>query len=439
MRRSVARLAVGMIALLLVPLAGAQEVDGDLEAAERALRDRQSAIEQERQKSATLRAQAEAYRAELDGLRTKAMAMVAETREVERALSEIEARVAALAAEEAERRAALEAGRGPRANAITAMLRLSRRPPQALMLAPNSAVEATRSALLLAAVSHGLEAEAETLQISLRQIALLRDDLAKERQRQSEVREDLAARQAALDGLIAEKVALETQSEAGLSEAERRVAALVEESRDLEELIAKLEAARLEAEELARAAPPPAPPRPEAEVAAAAGDAEGAAEAEAPPPDDAAEIRITALDREAMRAAEAPRRGAFALPAEGRIVGEFGAETAHGVSAKGLSITARAGAAVIAPFAGKIVFAGPFRDYGQLLIIEHGEGYHSLLAGLGRIDTAVGRWVLAGEPVGAMSSSSDTPPQLYLELRHKGRPVNPLPWLATGSIKSSGS
>jgi septal ring factor EnvC (AmiA/AmiB activator) len=73
------------------------------------------------------------------------------------------------------------------------------------------------------------------------------------------------------------------------------------------------------------------------------------------------------------------------------------------------------------------------------LIIAHGEGYHSLLAGLDRIDVGLGRWVLAGEPIGAMGTYSDTRPQLYLELRHKGRPVNPVPWLAIGPHQSSGS
>jgi septal ring factor EnvC (AmiA/AmiB activator) len=90
---------------------------------------------------------------------------------------------------------------------------------------------------------------------------------------------------------------------------------------------------------------------------------------------------------------------------------------------------------VIAPHDGKVVFAGPFRDYGLLLIIDHGEGYHTLLAGLGRIDASVSQWVLAGEPVGQMGperagSARASKPRLYIELRHDGRSINPLPWLA---------
>jgi murein hydrolase activator len=83
-----------------------------------------------------------------------------------------------------------------------------------------------------------------------------------------------------------------------------------------------------------------------------------------------------------------------------------------------------------------VVFAGPFRGYGQLLIIEHSEGYHSLMAGMGRIDTSVGARVLAGEPIGAMAE--DGTPSLYVELRRDGQPINPLPWLADRKPQAGG-
>ena len=83
----------------------------------------------------------------------------------------------------------------------------------------------------------------------------------------------------------------------------------------------------------------------------------------------------------------------------------------------------------MAPYDGQVVFAGQFRGYGQILIIEHNEGYHTLLAGLSRIDCVVGQWLMAGEPVGRMGRPVDGNPELYLELRRNGQPINPLPWL----------
>jgi septal ring factor EnvC (AmiA/AmiB activator) len=93
---------------------------------------------------------------------------------------------------------------------------------------------------------------------------------------------------------------------------------------------------------------------------------------------------------------------------------------------------------VVAPYDGRVRYAGTFRRYGQILIIEHGERYHTILAGLDRIDAVAGQWVLAGEPVGVMSRGESSGPVLYLELRRSGQPINPLPWLATTSDKVQG-
>ena len=122
----------------------------------------------------------------------------------------------------------------------------------------------------------------------------------------------------------------------------------------------------------------------------------------------------------------------------GSVVGAFGKAVRPGVKRKGLTIETRAGAQVVAPYDGKIVFAGLFRGYGQLLIIEHGEGYHSLLSGMTRIDGEIGQWLLSGEPVGVMDTLSGDAPRLYLELRRKGQPINPSPWLATRKGKVNG-
>jgi septal ring factor EnvC (AmiA/AmiB activator) len=116
----------------------------------------------------------------------------------------------------------------------------------------------------------------------------------------------------------------------------------------------------------------------------------------------------------------------------------FGQPGDGGQPHRGLTIEARPGARLVAPLDGKIVFAGPFRTYGLILIIEHSEGYHTLLAGLGRIDGTVGQTVSTGEPVGIAGSAETGNPSIYVELRRNGQPIDPLPWLAPRNEKVSG-
>jgi septal ring factor EnvC (AmiA/AmiB activator) len=92
----------------------------------------------------------------------------------------------------------------------------------------------------------------------------------------------------------------------------------------------------------------------------------------------------------------------------------------------------------VTPYDGRVVFVGPFRGYGQLLIIDHGEGYHTVLAGVARIDSVLDQWLLAGEPVGVMGPGSRASPILYVELRRDGAAINPLPWLAADVREVSG-
>ena len=120
-------------------------------------------------------------------------------------------------------------------------------------------------------------------------------------------------------------------------------------------------------------------------------------------------------------------KGRIPYPVKGKIVSKFGDLNEAGAASKGISLVTRPNAQVISPYDGRVLFAGPFRGYGELLIIEHGDGYHTLLAGLGRLDTSVGQSLLAGEPVGVMAES--VKPVLYMEFRKNGQPVNPTSWL----------
>ncbi|CAK0744889.1 Septal ring factor EnvC, activator of murein hydrolases AmiA and AmiB [Azospirillaceae bacterium] len=126
------------------------------------------------------------------------------------------------------------------------------------------------------------------------------------------------------------------------------------------------------------------------------------------------------------------------LPATGPITVGYGERDQYGAVSRGVHIAARPGASVVSPFSGAIKFSGPFRNYGQILIVEHSNGYHSLIAGLGRIDAAVGQPVSAGEPIGSVVSTNDAA-DIYFELRRNGQPINPRRSLSAPDGKGQGS
>ncbi|MFZ4808587.1 MAG: murein hydrolase activator EnvC family protein [Hyphomicrobiaceae bacterium] len=126
-------------------------------------------------------------------------------------------------------------------------------------------------------------------------------------------------------------------------------------------------------------------------------------------------------------------KGRLPLPAIGRRALAFNEKTQYGGQSKGIVIETRHSAQVTSPADGWIIYAGPFRSYGQLLIINPGNGYHILLAGMHQIDIQLGQFVLAAEPVGTMApavkrNSQDNSPVLYVEFRKDGRPIDPEPW-----------
>nr|WP_282572166.1 peptidoglycan DD-metalloendopeptidase family protein [Roseomonas acroporae] len=121
------------------------------------------------------------------------------------------------------------------------------------------------------------------------------------------------------------------------------------------------------------------------------------------------------------------------MPVIGTVTRPFGASGEGGPS-RGLTVATAAGARVVSPCSGRAVFSGPFRSFGLLLIVDCGEGYHFVLAGLERLDASIGQRLLAGEPVGVVGPAGPRASRatLYVELRRGGRPIDPRAWAGGG-------
>ena len=305
---------------------------------------------------------------------------------------------------------------------IAALQRIALNPPEAFLVRSDDPADLVRGAILLRAAVPAIESRASALREELDALARIGTDIQLRRQALTVAASALQAERNQLESLIERKKDLFYQTEAERTQAVERAARLVEEAEDLRDLLAKLTAEK-------EAAPPPPPepaPAPPEATAAESGEEEGEQVATLP-----------ALGLSAARLVRPPglrdfseAKGQVIQAARGELASRYGENDEFGVATRGIVINTRPGAQVVAPFDGQIVFAGPFRRYGQILIIDHGGGYHSLVAGMARVDGIVGQWVLAGEPVGLMGSPESGEPKLYVELRRNGQPINPLPWLS---------
>jgi septal ring factor EnvC (AmiA/AmiB activator) len=383
-----------------------------------------------------------------------------------------ETRMHELEGSEAAIRKSLTGRRALIAEVLAALQRIGHHPPPAVFAGAQDALESIRTAMTLGAVLPEMRVETETLMTELAGLGRVRKDLAIERDRQASEITELGAAQKRMSALVEERQKRQAEVEHAMDEERQRVLALGRQADNLKDLIAKLEQAA--AESAKRAERLAARPVEESKPSDAKSDAKSEAKSEAKsgPSRPVAPKDPKEPTRLAPVVAFAAAKGTLLLPANGVKLKDFGASDRAGGTEKGISIATRAGAQVTAPSDGWVVYAAPYRSYGQLLILNVGGGYHVLLAGMERITVDLGQFVLTGEPVAVMgngtqvasttaastnpvttmttasdsgSPSSGSPtagttqPVLYIEFRKDGTPVDPTPWwAATNSEKVRG-
>ncbi len=386
------------------------------------LQEVEKALEESRREDEVLERQAGRLARRIAALRAELITAAKVAHDHEKEVAALKDAVAALNTTYQAKMEALRARRARLAELLGALERLARQPPEALIALPASPQDTLRSAILLRAAVPRLEAQAKALRAELETLAELKEEIAGKSRALARESRALAGQRAHLEALLERKSRLERTTRKQREIAAARAKKLAAEAQDLRGLLARIEAER-KARLAALQAKTRAPRALEKPRAARARDAPGL-NAPLDPPAPVRPLRLA--------------RGRLLFPAQGRVVRHFDEETAFGARSRGIIIETLAAAQIIAPYDGQVVFSGPFRDYGQLLIIEHGGGYHTLLAGLHRIDSVTSQWLLAGEPVGVMTRPVKGNPRLYIELRRNGRPINPLPWLAPPTDKVSG-
>ena len=340
-------------------------------------------------------------------------------RTVEGRVAETEARLKPLDDSERGIRQSLSGRRAALAEVLASLQRIGRNPPPAMMVRPEDALASIRTAIMLGAVLPDMRIQAESLAADLSDLVRVRRDIAEEKER---LQRDVAAlteerQRVAL--LMEERQKRQADTEKAIEEERRKATSLARQVDNLKDLIGKVEQG-LDAKTRSE------------RTATRAADEKSIN----------SRIDLAALKdpgRLAPAVAFASARGHLPLPVNGVRIREFGAPDSLGSTEKGLTIATRAGAQVTAPCDGWVVYAGSFRNYGQVLILNAGGGYHVVLAGMERISVDVGQFVLTGEPAAVMGSGSQVAatlasgsdqPVLYVEFRKDGTPVDPSPWWA---------
>jgi murein hydrolase activator len=367
---------------------------------------------------AKLRRQIEALSEDRRKLNQQLIDTAGRVRDVEASIDAVRARLEPLDQQEKLFQKSLDERRGVIVEILAALQRIGRQPPPALMVRPEDALQAVRTAITLGAVVPELRAQADALAGDLSDLLRVRNEIAGDRDRLSRDLDLLGREQLRMSILIDERQKKQAAAEQALDTERQHAADLARQVDTIKDLITKLEADVDPATRAARAA-------------------NRGIEQDATQPSLAA---LSDPGRLAPAIAFADTRGHLRLPVNGARIREFGGSDGAGGTQKGLSIAARPGAQITAPCDGWVVYAGPFRSYGQLLILNAGGGYHVLLAGMERISVDLGQFVLTGEPVAAMGGGSqasaavETGPKqsvLYVEFRKDGTPIDPSPWWAT--------
>ena len=390
-------------------------------AQDRRLETLEQQIESSKAAQARIAAEIAAAIAEQDGVAEKLVAISQSIQAQEVAIAASETELAELARD----RATLLVSLGEKQDVLSELLaglqRLEENPPPALVVEPDDILSALRGAMLLGTIVPELRAEADALMAELDRLKQLEARITEQKTAVAGEIARLETARADLGGLVARKKELVGRGNADLETERQRIAALGEKAKSLKQLLADLAAERKLA-------------------------------------DDEAARKFAAEERERRRQEELQRKprmvfaeakGKLAFPAQGQIMRRFGDADGLGGEAQGLMIATRTGAQVTAPADGKVEFAGPFRSYGQVLILSPGSGYRVLLAGMEKVTANVGEFLRAGEPVGEMGGGPasvtlfgdvvrDGRPVLYIEFRNSTEAIDSGPWWIGGSKEARG-
>jgi septal ring factor EnvC (AmiA/AmiB activator) len=408
-----------------VSTAGVDTKAKDLSDQQTKLKGIQDTIQESEEQRRKIEAEIESLRGDRARLESALIATTQQVSATEAAVSEAQARITNLNDREAAIRRSLASRRAVISEVLASLQRMGRTPPPALLVTPEDMLKAIRTSMLLGAVVPAMHAETEALATDLSDLIQLRQSIAAGRAKLAQQVQDLGEQRQKLAALIDARQAALGIAQQALAAEQDRATNLASQASNLMQLITRGEAELAGAKRAAEEAH-------KAEMEREAEAETGNRKPNASPFNDPGRL--------APAMAFADVKGLLPMPVSGIILKPYGSPDGYGGTEKGLLIAAQPHAVVAAPYDGWVAFSGPYRSYGQLLIINAGSGYYMVLAGMEQINVEAGQFVLAGEPVANMGDGSvktaaaiaigAAQPILYVEFRKDGAAIDPGPWWA---------
>ena len=395
------------ISIFLCNIAETQEPKPNLV---KRLKDVKSAITKGKQNSAILDKKANLLNSEVSSLRKKKVKIAEKLKNAESNVFRLRSEITKLTKRELRIQELLDDRKSQNIQILFALHRISKLHPQTIIGYPSSASNLIKTGILLKRAVPEIERRSRQLHADLKLLDYTRSEKARKKTRLNLAVKELDSHRHNLDKLLIRKSKSYKQTLAARQVEASRLHRLSQEVSTLKELFKKLNLEKTSHKQLIRK------------------------KRKYTKTNNSLPRRLDPPSINNNRSLELPpiasARGKLIFPVAGIIKSQTSSKKQKKKTKGGLKIISGPGAQVVAPYDGRVVFAGPFRGYGKLLIIEHGQGYHSLLSGLGKIQTTVGQNLISGEPIAAMGAPPTGKPILYMELRKNGKSLNPAPWLS---------
>ncbi|MDD2326193.1 MAG: peptidoglycan DD-metalloendopeptidase family protein [Alphaproteobacteria bacterium] len=324
-------------------------------------------------------AKEKATSSELEGLRKKLITATAELQAKQEAQDETETRLTALEKEMTHRAGILQTAQARLASLTSALVQLSREPPELFVLHEDSPDDHIHRGILLHSLLPRLREQTTTIAKELENYQQLSGEAMAQKKLLIATRQNLEWQKSNLDKMVAVRQGLLQKTTAEKEVMQKQLDALAGEAADLRQLMDRVS--------------------------------------------NPAWAKSVGIKGEG--AADPVLKAGLRKPVSGKIIKDYGDNDDFGVTSEGVTILAAFGSPVVAPRGGLVVFAGPFRGYGKVVILQHTGGYHAFLSGFSRLDVEIGQKVESGEPLGVLPQKGDGKPEIYFEWRKGTTPIDP--------------